>query len=63
MYTSENRVVVEMLPGHGEIVRMYDYPWSSTVVLVTPGYLLIEHNVKSGDTVQFPGMPWNTTIL
>ncbi len=63
MYTSENRVVVEMLPRHGEIVRMYDYPWSSTVVLVTPGYLLIEHNVKSGDTVQFSGMPWNTTIL
>jgi FKBP-type peptidyl-prolyl cis-trans isomerase 2 len=63
LYTAGNRAVVEMLPKHGEVVRIYEYPWNSTVVLVSPGSLILKHNIKSGDVIQFPGMPWNSTVL
>jgi FKBP-type peptidyl-prolyl cis-trans isomerase 2 len=62
-YSTEDTIVIEMLPKQGEVVRIYDYPWDSTVVSVTPGYIKLEHNIKSGDVIQFPGMPWNSTVL
>jgi FKBP-type peptidyl-prolyl cis-trans isomerase 2 len=62
-YSTEDTIVIEMLPKQGEVVRIYDYPWDSTVVSVTPGYINLEHNIKSGDVVQFSGVPWNSTVL
>lgn len=62
-YTTENRVVIEMLLEQGAIVKMQEFPWNSTVISGYQGAIILEHNVKSGDTIQFPGMPWNTTVL
>jgi FKBP-type peptidyl-prolyl cis-trans isomerase 2 len=62
-YASGNTTIVEMLPAQGEVIRLYEYPWESTVASVTPGQINLEHNIKSGDVVQFPGLPWNSTVL
>lgn len=62
-YASGDMVVIEMILNQGEVVRLYEYPWESTVTSVTPGQINLEHNVKSGDIVQFPGVPWNSTVL
>lgn len=61
-YTTGDMAVVEMLPKQGDVIRMYEYPWNSTVVSVGPGSIILEHDIKGGDTIQFPGMPWNTTV-
>lgn len=63
LYASGNTTIIEMLPRQGEVVRLYDYPWNSTVTSVTPGYIHLEHDIKSGDVIQFQGMLWNTTVL
>lgn len=62
-YEAGDRVVVEMLPKQGDVVRFYEYPWDSTVVSVTPGQINLKHNIESGDVVQFEGLPWNSTVL
>jgi FKBP-type peptidyl-prolyl cis-trans isomerase 2 len=63
IYASGNVTIIELLPVQGDIVKLYEYPWNSTVVSVTPGSINIEHNIESGDVVQFPNYPWNSTIL
>ncbi len=62
-YASGDTTIVEMLPVQGEVIRLYEYPWESTITSVTPGQLNLEHDIKSGDVVQFPGLPWNSTVL
>jgi FKBP-type peptidyl-prolyl cis-trans isomerase 2 len=62
-YASGNTTIVEMLPAQGEVIRLYEYPWESTITSVTPGQINLEHNIKSGDVVHFPGLPWNSTVL
>ncbi|MBU2559770.1 FKBP-type peptidyl-prolyl cis-trans isomerase [archaeon] len=62
-YDAGDLVVVEMLPGQGDVVRFYEYPWDSTVVSVLPGQINLKHNLESGDVIQFEGLPWNSTVL
>lgn len=62
-YASGNTTIVEMLLNQGEVIRLYEYPWDSTVVSLTPGQINLEHNIKSGDVFQFQGLPWNSTVL
>jgi FKBP-type peptidyl-prolyl cis-trans isomerase 2 len=62
-YASGNTTITEMLLAQGDVVRLYEYPWDSTVVSVLPGQINLKHNIKSGDVIQFEGLPWNSTVL
>ena len=62
-YASGDTTITEMLLNQDEVIRLYEYPWDSTVVSMLPGQITLEHNLESGDVVQFEGLPWNSTVL
>ncbi|GEM_PF-2676493 len=59
---SEGNVTLKLLFRIGETVNI-GYPWNSTVIALNDEKVVFRHEVTPGQVVQFPSLPWNTTII
>ncbi len=60
--TSGGNVTLKLLFRVGEVVNI-GYPWNSTVIAMNDEKVAFRHEVRPGEVVQFPNLPWNTTVL
>ncbi|NOZ82570.1 MAG: hypothetical protein GXN98_01945 [Euryarchaeota archaeon] len=59
---SDGNVTLKLMFRVGETVNV-GYPWNSTVIALNDEKVVLKHEVTPGQVVQFPTLPWNTTII